>query len=828
MKFEWLKFISLCILCLLKSDVVIGSDDFDYNEAIRRLDNLSKTYKKSYIYNADNIENNLIIPPYNSTTRQYQSTLQIEVPSELTNDVLPLLEKSASRNNPKALVTLGDIYMFGNYSCPTDYNLAKSCYETSISIEPNGHSYFMLGFIHSTGLFGEFPIDQAKANLYYHFAAENGDLNALLVMAFRHLKGIEVPSNCELALPYYSKLAEYGFKWLNDSGNSRDVDYNIRISDFNGGLFGEKLSESVSSIELPSKLYADLKTHFEETRLNSNEHEYASFYYNGLENLKGDYFTQRNLTRARIEFQKCVNLGEEIYGSREYRNMDKMDRLFLSACQTSLAKMYLKGLSVPKDPIMAERLLNMSTKVQTTSDALNDLAYIQENGLIRPANASKALEYYLAAAKKSSAEGTKNLAKLLMKIDEPVDIHISENKMDIYNYMKQAAYLGNTEALYYVGNFLESGLSSIVDPEEKTSCSKTTMYYREFVKRLSQFFTPHLRYAFEELASGNYKNALIGYSIAAEQGFEQAQISAAYLLYQLQPLYSQEQKPKEFSSPRLDIAAQYLDKASKQANVDATILLGNIYSGEDNNIGITPDYEKAFNYFRVATDRHSSHGAYKLAEMYEYGVGSASNTTDYFLAKRYYDLSLQYKEKFDYDRKNAQTKSVYSNAHINWALLRLRFKYLFNRKAFVNSINDPVDHGWLSSFKKIGKEANREKQQHQSQQQQQLNKDAVSRADAHHQGTSYDSDYIETYDIGDYLVISLTFAFFSIFFVQNIIRQFRRMRNGGNQPDGNQPQDGNGNNNNNNNAVQNGWNFNWNGFQFDFRRGNMEFHFFAL
>ncbi|KAI5962952.1 HRD3 [Candida pseudojiufengensis] len=826
MLFKWS---NIALLFTLQIYLVFGFKDVEYIDAIEKLDQLSKTYKRSYIYNADNIENNLIIPPYNSTNKQYNQELTNEVPFELTDVILPMLERSSSKNNSNACITLADLYLFGNYSFPTDYELAKSYYEKAISIEPNGHAYFMLGFIYSTGLFGEFPVNQAKANLYYHFAAENGDINALLVLAFRHLKGIEVPLNCELALPYYSKLAELGHHWMNNTQNSRDVDYNIRISDFNGGLFGEKLSESVSSIEISSKLFADLKTQFEENRLNSNEHEYASFYYNGLENLKGDYFTPRNLTRARLEFQKCVNLGEEIYGSRDYKNMDKMDRLFLSACQTSLARLYLRGQSVSKDSIMAERLLNMSMKVQTTSEALNDLAYIQENGLVRPANRSKALEYYLAAAQKSSAEGTKNLAKLLMKIDAPVDIHISENKMDIYSYMKQAAYLGNTEALYYVGNFLESGLASMVDPEDPVTCAKTTMYYREFVKRLSQFFTPHLKYAFDELASGNYKNALVGYSIAAEQGFEHAQISAAYLLFQLQPLYSSNKKLKEFSPPRLEIAAQYLDRASKQSNVDATILLGHIYSGEDKKIEITPDHEKAFNYFRVATDRHSSHGAYKLAEMYEYGFGSANNTTDYFLAKRYYDLSLQYKEKFDFDRKSSQTKSAYSNAHINWALFRLRLKYLFNKKSFLSSFDEPVDQGWLSSFKKIGKESKREKQQQQlQQQQQQLHKDSVSRADSHHQGTSYDLNYIENYDIGDYLVISLTFAFFLIFFIQNILRQIRRMRNGEARQGQHENENNNGNNNNNNNALRNGWNINWNGFQFDIRGGNMEFHFFAL
>ena len=104
------------------------------------------------------------------------------------------------------------------------------------------------------------------------------------------------------------------------------------------------------------------------------------------------------------------------------------------------------------------------------------------------------------------------------------------------------------------------------------------MYYRVFLERLSSFYAPHLKFAFEELIAGNYQNALIGYLIAAEHGFEEAQISAAYLLYQLQPLYSNNHQ--NFCSERVEMAVDYLERASKQSNVDATILLGDLYSGQ--------------------------------------------------------------------------------------------------------------------------------------------------------------------------------------------------------------------------------------------------------
>ena len=44
---------------------------------------------------------------------------------------------------------------------------------------------------------------------------------------------------------------------------------------------------------------------------------------------------------------------------------------------------------------------------------------------------------------------------------------------------------------------------------------------------------PYLKDAFSELLIGNSEVALWYYTLAAEQGFEQSQISAASLLYQI-------------------------------------------------------------------------------------------------------------------------------------------------------------------------------------------------------------------------------------------------------------------------------------------------------
>ena len=837
MKCKWISLAVLSGLVYTVKVVHASADAFDpkdtgeieYNEAKRILGGLEETSSGANKNNGIRIgEYGLEIPQFNPLTSNYETEQVYNVTYLELAEAVSLLEKAALRNSVDALRTLGDLNIFGNFSHPTNYQLAKKYYEKAIQVAPDGHAYFMLGFIYSTGLFGEFEVNQHKANLYYQFAMENGDTNALLVLAYRHLKGIEVPANCEMALPLYAKLANMGIEWVQNRF-LRGVDYNIRISDFNGGLFGEKLSETSSSIEIRSKLFADLKQTFEEHKFNADEHEYVTLYYTGMEHLKGDYFEDRNLTRAFHEFQKCVELGDEIYGANDYKNMEPIDRIYLSSCQLNLGRMYLHGLSIPRDVYQAEKFFNLSTLIQGNADAYNDLGVIEENGYLRESNISRAIEYYAAAISKKSPEANKNLAKLLMKVygENPAS---DDQKREIYKYMKDATYLGNTQALYYMGQFMENGLAAAVDPDLKISCSRMVKYYAEFVRRLSAFYAPHLKYSFEQLVCGQYKNALVGYLIAAEQGFEPAQVSAAYLLYQLQPLSNAK---KQFTTDRVRTAVKYLDRASKQGNVDATILIGDILAGVDSKAHAEIDKERSFNYYKLAADRHSSHGAYKLGEMYENGLVPGDNTTDYYLAKRYYDQSLQLREKMDLERHLSGSKISLSKAHINWALLRLRFKYLFNRKAFKTHDNGTGKDGWLSAFKKIGRKSSNdildhggERGQHQHQQlqqQRQRQQDSMSRADAQHMGGARDGehDYVENYDIGDYLVIVLTFAFFSFFFIRNMFGHWQQMRNGQVPIDQNRNRQDGGQD-----GGQDG--FNWNGNQIAFRRGNFEVQFFAL
>ncbi|CUM63447.1 uncharacterized protein PRCAT00001022001 [Priceomyces carsonii] len=759
------------------------------------------------MFDGTNIDDNLYIPQYSDTLQDYVSPAHsAKIKNELVRqNGISLLEQAAAYNDIRAALVLADIYMFGNFSVPTNYTKAVEYYHRVVEIEGNGHAYFMLGIAYSTGLFGEVEEDQARANVYYQFAMENGSINAIIALAFRNLKGIGTVMNKDLALFYYSRVAQLGMEFIeSEREGDREDDtllYNIRLVDFNGGIYGNKISESSSSIFSSTKSYRSSRSTFNEFVIDAEDHEYVDYYYKALEYYDGDYFVPKNRTKAFEIVSECVDLGQVMYGSREFRGVNDLDRVFLSRCQALLGHMYLKGFGTEKNYKLAHYWLQISSKVGNLSEAFNDLGLMYQYNLLPElgADTNTSISYYKKAINifEYCHEARLNLAKLLLQ-ENSNDILSSPFKKEIFQNIEEAVYSGSTEALFLYGEFLQMGLSSLSATKKTTSA---VVYYKIFVERLEKYYFPQLRYAFEELRYGNFKNSLLGYLIAAEQGLENAQVSASYLLYQLQPLYLRKNR-KSFTNSRVRSAIRYLEQASSQNNIDSTILLGDIYLNGIEEAEIAVDYSNAFAYYNKAAQYHSSHACYNLAYMYECGLVPLNNSLDYFMAKRYYDKSLQYREEHEY-----QTKSVLNKVAIHWALLRLRLKYLFFKNKFKNqSIYDGAT-GWLNTMKKIGDDEKIQDQTANSK-----NNRANSRASSHHEGNSYLVE--EEYDIGDYLVIFLTLLFFIIFFVQNFLRQVRRMRNN-QRGDGQDQQEG---------QPENGWNRG----QFNFRGGNVEFHFFAI
>ena len=93
---------------------------------------------------------------------------------------------------------------------PFDPAYAYKLYGEHAILTGNATSQAMLAFFHSTGYKNVVPVDQAKAQLYYTFAAHGGDKGARMALGYRYWTGIGVAEACEQAVEWYQAAAEHG------------------------------------------------------------------------------------------------------------------------------------------------------------------------------------------------------------------------------------------------------------------------------------------------------------------------------------------------------------------------------------------------------------------------------------------------------------------------------------------------------------------------------------------------------------------------------------------------------------------------------------------
>lgn len=748
-------------------------------------------------YSQDNIDAGIYIPQYGDETHQYEGFQPPEPNKVLVDDIIPKLESAALGGVSEASVLLGDIYMFGNYSVATNYTRALDYYTEAVSRNAHGHAYFMLAFMYSTGLFGEVPQDIEKSNVYYEYAAQNDDFNALLVLANKHHHGIGRPQDCAVAQIYYSRAARVAMQHLHETGVEpayETVPYNIKLPDFNGGLYGNHVTESDITVFSKVDNYAVTRNVLREGNLNSHDSDMAEYYFDALLSYYGGYFTERNTTRAFQDALRCAHIGDRKFMHKSLSTISDTDRYLWSRCSNLVGHMYIKGHGVDRDIARAYDWIKKTEKIYTNEKDMLDKGLLHQfdpttDGVISP-NCQKWLE---SATYNGSAHGAYLYSRYLIGSKQnPFETSYAANT---YELIRMCAIRDHYESYFYLADAVESGFAASVG--ESYTCTDLVQYYKRFVERSESFLLPHLQYAFNEFKHANFKGALLGYLIAAEQGLSNAQVSASYLLFQLDPLLSF--KRRTFQPSRVKSAINYLELASLQGDVDATVFLGDLYSGAVPTANITIDDAKAFAYYNKAALSASPHGCYKLGYMYEYGLGSANNTVDYYMAKRYYDFSIKYRQDHNaalrsLPRKTAEKANIYP---VSLALLRLRLKLLWNRD---QKDEQHESSSWFGTFKNLGKSQELEDEEDR----------ATTKAQAYHEGGSLE-DEEEEYEVFDYVVLVMTFLFFIYMFAQNVQRQVRRMRRGRNGEGANEENGENGNNG----AIH-------------IQGGNFEFFFFAV
>ncbi|KAG7191851.1 ERAD-associated protein [Scheffersomyces spartinae] len=627
----------------------------------------SKYDVNNKVFNRDNFETSFQIPPYDSSIEDYKSVKghTTNINDTVLNSVLPQLEALATKRFAPAIVDLADIYMFGNYSVPTNYLRAFELYQEACTISANGHANFMLGFIYSTGLFDLIPKNKELAILHYTIAFENGDPQALLTLAYRYHHGLGVVPDCQVAHLYYSRAVQE--KWndylkIQSTNNRYANQYDISIADFKGGMFGSELSESPKSYEIDEIALMNTLDKYKDSTDDPKLHLLAELYITGLLYFRGDFLRHSDYDKALKCFRRCA--------AHEVSNDSHSYKPLINRCNYYIGVMHLNGWGVEKDVGVAYELLSLSTIGSF------ELGNMYENGLIidnhQDPDLELAIEHYNAS---KSVDGYLAVYKILRSLSR---FEEAKKQLELIINLPSGNQYSNSKALYEINKYWELGSLAPGSSTPKQLCEVLCAQYFRIINLETGLFMPSLDYALNELMLGNFKNALLGYLIAAEQGMLYAQISAATLLMPERPMSNQVMK---HSTPKMDTKQQarflagmeYLELASSRLDVDSTILLGDIFHNGYEEANITVDHHKAYSYYTLAAKLGSPHAFFNLGYMYEYGYGPANNTVDYSMAKRNYDECF-----YHINRRSHEQKTQLNTIPVNLALLRVRLKHFFS------------------------------------------------------------------------------------------------------------------------------------------------------
>lgn len=549
--------------------------------------------------------------------------------SQPLSQAVKLLEEAASEKNPDAMFMLAEMNFYGNFTHPRNYSEAFRRYYELALLNGNASAQHMVGFMYATGIGGAVKQDQAKAMLYYTLAAEAGDIRSEMTIAYRHSSGIATPRNCDESVYFYKSAADKAIAYMRSGppgGNSMAKE-SYRIADEEGGVYGEGASASSSgpnakSGNLHSDAYSSLDDVVEYMDLQARKGDPRASFNLAKLNYDGARTTQRDLPAAKKRFLELARLVWPKDGKRQ--NASPMVEKLASKAAGYLGRMFLRGEGVRQSFSLAQTWFKRGVE---NGDALSQysLGLMHLHGLDIPKDPVKAAEYFGAAADQDLAIAQVRLGALFLDQGDIVTA---------MKYFELAARHGHLEAYYYLAELTHHGVG------RDKSCSVAAAYYK-IVAEKAEVVSTSFPEANEAYENGDLETALVGYMMAAEQGFEVGQANVAYLLDQAKPRWTFSsmlpfmRKKASLASDAV-MALIYWTRSAEQKNVDSMVKLGDYYL---EGLGASSDQEKAAACYQAAAETlQSAQAFWNLGWMHENGIGIEQ---DFHLAKRNYDLALE-------------------------------------------------------------------------------------------------------------------------------------------------------------------------------------------
>jgi len=587
-------------------------------------------------------------------------------------EVVDGLEKSASID-PDALFLLAEMNFYGNFSHPRRTRKAFELYSELVERDGNATAQHMVGLLYATGIGDAVSVDQAKAQLYYTFAAEQGEVKAEMTLAHRYHMGIGTVKSCERAVEYYKRVADKSMDWwLSGPPGGHLIQRSAwRWVDEAGGPYGEGASWSSSGPFAADKnaIYTSFDNMLEYLDMRERQGDFSASLQLGKHFYEPPRGYKRNLKKARQQFSKVAFQ----YWGKDGKVKEKVPKGIEKTAAKAAAyigRMFLRGEGMEQN---FERAVTWFKRGVDSGDAFAQyhMGLMYRDGLGVPKDGKRASTYLKAASEQSLGIAQSALGVLFL---DQGDLDTASR------YFELAKNAGVMEAFYYLAEMSHQGHG------RQQNCQHATTYYKIVAEKAEV-----LHSAFSEANSAyeykDYERAFIASIMAAEQGFENAQANVAFLLDQRTsvvsiPLLSfsifsnplsgvpEGQRSKLLTNPRL--AQVYYTRSAHQQNIDSLIKAGDYHS-----LGIgTPtrtvpvksnksssSIEAMYSCYSTAAEHpNAAQALWNMGWMHENGIGSVEQ--DFHMAKRYYDLAYE------------MNKEAY--LPVKLALLRLRTRSWWN------------------------------------------------------------------------------------------------------------------------------------------------------
>lgn len=537
--------------------------------------------------------------------------------------------RECSTDDPQALLLLAELLTFGHYSVRPQYAAGFAAYKQYAELTGDPAAQFFVGLLYSTGLFGQWPRDQARATLYYSFAAKGGDVRAQMAMSNRINNGIGMPQDCDAALRYLRLAANQTMEYFLDGppGGKHLGPSSWHLADSNHGLYGNLGKETAMYDEYAedsSEEILEYAEHMLEGKVAEYKSTLSDFFYRGSQNVEPD------LTKSAKLAHECAGLfftdldAKEVAPARE-------SQWYSVRCATRLGQMYMRGEGVEQNYKLAYKWFHKAWQASAgqIGTAGNGLGYMYRHGLGVKQNTEKAIRYFHKAAELQSLPALYNLGE--------IQLERGDHKAAL-RYFSDAATV-NLPAMYETGEYYfrvreDPAIAEAVMPagaySDELTCSKTYKHFKSFNERICSNKFPR-RWALQQWNLGTFHNAFVGFVIEAEQGSENGQFNAAYVVDEC---LNYDDNGVISESDKLSALA-YWTRSSIQSNFESTLRMGDYYLY---GIGTKPNAEKAHECYTGAAERGNLGLArWNLGWMHEHGIGVSQ---DFHLAKRHYDSAL--------------------------------------------------------------------------------------------------------------------------------------------------------------------------------------------